>query len=84
MTADTSKLPSAAANNYKIDTYNNKVRFFNSHLKEINNLFKQLNQTDDELDKISHTNPNKSFTSSVSSAGLLNEIEVNSKIVRKE
>lgn len=84
MPADTSKLPTAAANNYKIDTYNNKAKFFNSHLKEINTLFKQLNQTDDELEKISHTNPNKSFTSSVSSAGLLNEIEVNSKIVRKE
>jgi uncharacterized membrane protein YfhO len=84
MPADTSKQATAAVNNYKIDTYNNKAKFFNSHLKEINSLIKQLNQTDDELDKISHTNPNKSFTSSVSSAGLLNEIEVNSKIVRKE
>jgi len=84
MPADTSKLPTATANNYKIDTYNNKARFFNSHLKEINNLIKQLNQTDDDLEKISRTNPNKSFTSSVNSAGLLNEIEVNSKIVRKE
>jgi len=84
MAADTSKQSTAIANNYKIDTYNNKVKFFNSHLKEINTLIKQLNQTDADLDKISQTNPNKSFTSSVSSAGLLNEIEVNSKIVRKE
>jgi hypothetical protein len=84
MPADTSKQVTATANNYKIDTYNNKVKFFNSHLKEINILIKQLNQTESDLDKISQTNPNKSFTSSVSSAGLLNEIEVNSKIVRKE
>ena len=82
--ADTSKLATAVENNYKIDSYNNKAKFFNSHLKEINTLIKQLNQTDSDLAKISQSNPNKSFTSSVSSAGLLNEIEVNSKIVRKE
>lgn len=84
MPADTSKHGEAMTNNYKIDTYNNKVRFFNSHLKEINSLIKQLNQTDSDLQKIAQTNPNKSFVSSVSLAGLLNEIEVNSKIVRKE
>jgi hypothetical protein len=84
MLPDTSKQATATANNYKIDTYNNKVRFFNSHLKEINSLIKELNQTNNDLDKISRTNPDKSFTSSVSSAGLLNEIEVNSKIVRKQ
>jgi hypothetical protein len=84
MPADTSKQAAATANNYKIDTYNNKVKFFNSHLKEINSLIKELDQTDNDLAKISRTNPDKSFTSSVSSAGLLNEIEVNSKIVRKE
>ena len=82
--ADTSKQSTAVAINYKIDTYNNKVKFFNSHLKEINSLIKQLDQTDSDLAKISQTNPNKSFNSSVSSTGLLNEIEVNSKIVRKE
>lgn len=84
MPADTSKQATSVANNYKIDTYNNKVKFFNSHLKEINNLIKQLYQTDSDLAKISHTDPNKSFSSSVNSTGLLNEIEVNSKIVRKE
>lgn len=84
MAADTSKQASAVANNYKIDSYNNKVKFFNSHLREINNLIKQLDQTDTDLAKISQSNPNKSFTSSVNSTGLLNEIEVNSKIVRKE
>lgn len=84
MPADTSKAPTAAANNYKIDTYNNKVRFFNSHLKEINNLFKELDQTDNDIAKISASNPNKSFTSTVESSGLLKEIEVNSQIVRKE
>lgn len=84
MPADTSKQVTAAANNYKIDSYNNKVKFFNSHLKEINALFKELDQTDNDIDKMSHTNPNKSFSSTVSTPGLLNEIEVNSKIVRKE
>lgn len=84
MPPDTSKLAAGIANNYKIDTYNNKVRFFNSHLKQINSLFKQLAQTNTDLAKISQTNPDKSFNSSVNSAGLLQEIEVNSQIVRKE
>lgn len=84
MPADTSKQVTAAANNYKIEAYNNKVKFFNSHLKEINTLFKELDQTNSDIDKISHTNPNKSYSSTVSTPGLLNEIEVNSKIVRKE
>ena len=84
MPADTSKQVSATANNYKIDTYNNKVKFFNSHLKEINTLFKQLDQTNNDLAKISQSNPDKSFSSTVSSPGLLKEIEVNSQIVRKE
>lgn len=84
MPADTSKQVTAAANNYKIESYNNKVKFFNSHLKEINTLFKELDQTDSDIDKMSRTNPNKSYSSTVSTPGLLNEIEVNSKIVRKE
>jgi len=81
---DTSKLAVAATNNYKIDTYNNKVKFYNSHLKEINTLIKELDQTDNDLTKISQTNTDKSFSSTVSSTGLMNEIEVNSQIVRKE
>ena len=84
MAIDTSKQPTAAVNNYKIDSYNNKVKFFNSHLKEINGLFKELDQTDSDIAKISASNPNKSFTSTVDSPGLLKEIEVNSQIVRKE
>jgi len=82
-TPDTSKLATAVTNNYKIDTYNNKVKFFNSHLKEINTLIKELDQTDDDLVKISQKNTDKSFSSTVNSPGLLNEIEVNSQIVRK-
>ena len=84
MPSDTSKQASATANNYKIDTYNNKVKFFNSHLKEIDNLIKQLDQTNSDLTKISQTNPDKSFSSTVNSPGLLKEIEVNSQIVRKQ
>jgi hypothetical protein len=81
---DTSKQATAIANNYKIDTYNNKVKLFNSHLNQIDGLFKELDQTNKDLDKISKVNPDKSFNSSVNSAGLLQEIEVNSQIVRKE
>ena len=82
--ADTSKQVSAVANNYKIDTYNNKVKLFNSHLKQLNILFKQLDQTNTDLTKISQVNTDKSFSSSVNAPGLLQEIEVNSQIVRKE
>lgn len=82
--SDTTKQATAVANNYKIDTYNNKVKLFNSHLKQIYSLFKELDQTNTDLAKISQVNPDKSFSSSVNSAGLLQEIEVNSQIVRKE
>jgi hypothetical protein len=84
MPADTSKQVAATANNYKIDTYNNKVKFFNSHLKEIESLFKELDQNDSDIAKISASNPDKSFSSTVDSPGLLKEIEVNSQVVRKE
>jgi hypothetical protein len=82
--ADTSKQIAAVAENYKIDSYNNKVKLFNSHLKQIYNLFKQLDQTNTDIEKISQVNADKSFNSSVNSTGLLQEIEVNSQIVRKE
>lgn len=82
--ADTAKTTAATANNYKIDTYNNKVKFFNSHLKEMNDLLKQLDQTDNDLDRMSKINPDKSFSSTVNSPGLLKKIEVNSQIVRKD
>lgn len=82
--ADTTKQASATANNYKIDTYNNKAKFYNSHLKQINDLFKQLDQTNSDLAKISQSNPDKGFSSSVNASGLIKEIEVNSQIVRKE
>jgi hypothetical protein len=81
---DTSKQPSAVTNNLKLDAYNNKVKFYNAHLREITSLFKQLAQTDNDIAKISATNPDKSFSSTSTSPGLLNEIEVNSRIVRKE
>ncbi|MDB5090680.1 MAG: hypothetical protein JWR09_4674 [Mucilaginibacter sp.] len=84
MAQDTSKAATAADHNYKIDAYNNKVKFFNSHLKEINSLLKELDQTDNDLDKLSQNNPDKAFSTTSNSAGLLKEIEVNSQIVRKE
>jgi len=84
MAADTSKLVSAVENNYKVDTYNNKVKFYNAHLNKINSLIKQLDQTDSDLERISQTNPDKSFSSTANAQGLLKEVEVNSQIVRKE
>jgi hypothetical protein len=81
---DTSRQAAGIANNQRINTYNNKVRFFNSHLSQLNKLFKQLDQTDADLEKISATAPEKSFSSSAGAPGLLNEIDVNSAIVRKE
>ncbi|MCJ8208315.1 hypothetical protein MUY27_01255 [Mucilaginibacter sp. RS28] len=81
---DTSKLATAYANNLRINSFNNKARFFNSHLQQLNKLFKELDQTDADLDKITAAAPEKSFSSSVNSPGLLNEIEVNSDIVKKE
>ncbi|HEY8930690.1 MAG TPA: hypothetical protein VIM55_15915 [Mucilaginibacter sp.] len=84
MAADTGHTAAAIANNYKIDSYNNKVKFFNSHLAEERKLFKELDQTDNDIDKLSEDNPDKAFSSTTNSAGLLKEIEVNSDIVRKE
>ncbi|WCT11752.1 hypothetical protein [Mucilaginibacter jinjuensis] len=84
MPSDTSKQAAAIANNYKADTYNNKVKMFNSHLSKINSLIKQLDQTSIDIDRISQTNPDKSFSSTVSAQSLLKEVEVNSQIVRKE
>lgn len=84
MPSDTSKLPTAVSNNYRIDTYNNKVKFFNSHLNKINTLIKQLDQTNTDIERISQTNPDKNFSSTTNAQGLLKEVEVNSQIVRKE
>jgi hypothetical protein len=81
---DTAKTDSARAVNDKMMAYNNKVKFFNSHLTEIHTLFKELDQTDNDLEKLSHNNPDKAFSSTVTSPGLLKEIEVNSQVVRKE
>ncbi|MGZ3873167.1 MAG: hypothetical protein ACXVJD_09635 [Mucilaginibacter sp.] len=82
--ADTTKQATAAANNVRINTYNNKVKLYNSHLRQIDNLFRELDQTNNDIARISKTDPNRSFSSSVSSPGLLKEIEVNSQVVRKQ
>ncbi|TSJ44498.1 hypothetical protein FO440_10065 [Mucilaginibacter corticis] len=82
--ADTTKQASAAANNYKIDTYNNKAKFFNSHLKQLNHLIKDLDQTENDLARITTAKPDQTFSTSVNSPGLLKEIEVNSQTVKKE
>lgn len=84
MAPDTSKQAAAVANNQKINAYNNKVKLFNSHLGQLNKLFKELDQTDADLDKITASTPEKSFSAASNTPGLLNEIEVNSQIVRKE
>jgi hypothetical protein len=80
MAPDTAK----QANNSRVTAYNAKAKFFNAHLAQLNKLFKELDQTDADLDKITASAPEKSFSGASGSPGLLNEIEVNSQIVRKE
>lgn len=84
MAPDTSKAAAALANNVQINAYNNKVKLFNSHLGQLNKLFKELDQADADLEKISASVPEKSFSSASGAPGLLNEIEVNSQIAHKE
>jgi len=84
-TADTAHTTAAAANNEKIDGFNNRARIFNSHLKEINTLIKQLNQNNSDIAKMQESvNRNQFKNYAKSSAGMLNEIEVSNKIIRKE
>jgi hypothetical protein len=82
---DTAKLANAVNNNIRIDTYNNKAKLFNSHLKEINSLIKQMDQTNQDIVKLSETRPGSTYSASASEAqGMLDEIVVSNKIVRKE
>jgi len=81
---DTSKQASAVAKNSQLDGYNNRVKLFNSHLNKINSLIKQLNQTNSDIVKMSASDDKQYKMYSKSSAGLLQEIEVNNNIVRKE
>jgi len=81
---DTSKQASAVAKNSQLDGYNNRVKLFNSHLNKINSLIKQLNQTNSDIVKMSASDDKQYKMYSKSSAGLLQEIEVNNDIVRKE
>jgi hypothetical protein len=85
MTPDTSKQALATNKNVQVESYNNKVRIFNSHLKEINTLIKQLDQTNTDIVKMSAPdNDPKYMPYTKNSPGLLNEIVVSNKIVRKE
>lgn len=82
---DTAKTAAAIAANDKIQGFNNKVRIFNSHLKQVNSLIKQLNETNTDIVKMSESvsrNQYKNYAKS--SAGMLSEIEVSNKIIRKE
>lgn len=81
---DTSKQPSAIAKNSQLDGYNNRVKLFNSHLNKINSLIKQLNQTNSDIVKMSASDDKQYKMYTKNSAGLLQEIEVNNSIVRKE
>lgn len=83
---DTSKqvTPASTANSQRILAYNNKAKLFNSHLAQLTVLFKDLYQVDADLDKITASAPEKTFSGAANAPGLLNEIEVNSQIVRKE
>ncbi|WP_419788736.1 hypothetical protein HDF24_16445 [Mucilaginibacter sp. X4EP1] len=81
---DTSKQPTAIAKNSQLDGYNNRVKLFNSHLNKINSLIKQLNQTNSDIVKMSASDDKQYKMYSKSATGLLQEIEVNNDIVRKE
>jgi len=82
---DTTKLPTSAAKNIQIDSYNNKAKLFNSHLKEINSLIKQMDQTNQDIVKLTETKPEDRYSASASEAkGMLSEIVVSNKIVQKE
>jgi hypothetical protein len=82
---DTARTPAAIAANDKIDGFNNRARIFNSHLKEINSLIRQLNETNSDIVKMQESvNRNQYKNYAKSSAGMLNEIEVSNKIIRKE
>jgi len=82
---DTAKTATAIAANNKIDGFNNKVRIFNSHLKSINLLIKQLNQTNADIIKMSESGSSTQYKyNAKNSQGLMNEIVVSNKIIRKE
>ena len=82
---DTSKAAGVAAKNDLVEAFNNKVRIFNSHLKSINSLIKQLNQTNSDIVKMTESGYTNQYKyNAKSAAGLMNEIVVSNKIVRKE
>ncbi len=83
-TPDTAKRAIAAGKNNLVDAYNNKARIFNSYLSKINGLIKQLNQTNSDIVKMSESDNNQYKGYAKNSAGLLNEIVVSNKIIRKE
>jgi hypothetical protein len=82
---DTAKAALLTNKNDLIEGYNNKVRLFNSHLKEINSLVKQLDQTNSDITKLLASRNDSKYPASSSNAnGMLSEIVVSNKIVRKE
>ncbi|GAA3971080.1 hypothetical protein [Mucilaginibacter dorajii] len=82
---DTAKTTVALAKNDQVTAYNTKVKIYNAHLSSIDNLIKQLNQVDTDLDKITRAKSDNPYPfNSKSNPGLLNEIEVNNSIVRKD
>ncbi len=81
---DTSKQAAAAAENYKIQSFNNKAMFFNSHLKEINELIAELNRVNGDLAKLVTSKSERTYSSTASASGFLNEVEISNKIIRKQ
>jgi hypothetical protein len=82
---DTTKAALLTNKNDLVEGYNNKVRLFNSHLKEINSLVKQLEQTNADITKLLASRNDSKYPASSSNAnGMLSEIVVSNKIVRKE
>jgi hypothetical protein len=82
---DTAKTPVALTRNAQIPAYNTKVKMYDAHLSKINNLIKQLDQTNADIAKITNAKSGPGYADQASGTpGLLNEIEVNNTLVRKE
>jgi hypothetical protein len=82
---DTSKQAQLTNKNAGIDAYNSKVKIFNAHLKEINDLIRELGVTNEDIAKLSQpasTDPR--YAMAKNGSGMMNEIVVSNKIIRKE
>jgi hypothetical protein len=82
---DTSKQAQLTNKNAGIDAYNSKVKIFNAHLKEINDLIRELGVTNEDIAKLSQpASADPRYAMAKNGSGMMNEIVVSNKIIRKE